>query len=81
MDLILSDGSRVNLPEIRDAGAGVDKTINDISFDGGDMFVATGGGLVIYDTDRYEVRESRMYNVPIRTVIPAPGSYTRGHES
>lgn len=73
MDLILSDGSRVNLPEIRDAGAGVDKTINDISFDGGDMFVATGGGLVIYDTDRYEVRESRMYNVPIRTVIPAPG--------
>ena len=34
IDMILPDGSRVNLPEIKDATANVEKSLNDIVFDG-----------------------------------------------
>lgn len=72
IDMILPDGSRVNLPEIKDATANVEKSLNDIVFDGNDMFVATAFGLVIYDLDRLEVRESGIYNRDISTVIVTP---------
>ena len=72
IDMILSDGSRVNLPEIKDATANVEKSLNDIVFDGNDMFVATAFGIVIYDLDRLEVRESGIYNRDISTVIATP---------
>ncbi len=72
IDMILPDGSRVNLPEIKDATANVEKSLNDIVFDGNDMFVATAFGIVIYDLDRLEVRESGIYNRDISTVIATP---------
>lgn len=72
LDLLLSDGSRVNLPEIKDATVNVEKTINDVVFDGDEMYVATGFGLVIYDTNRFEVKESGIYHRDIRTVIVTP---------
>lgn len=73
MDLILSDGQRVNLPDIKDAIVNVEKEVNDIVFDGDDIYVATGFGLVIYDADRMEVRESGIYGFSVATVMPVPG--------
>lgn len=73
IDMILPDGSRVNLPEIKDATVNVEKTINDIVFEGDEMFVATAFGLVIYDLNRLEVKESGIYHRDIRTVIVTPG--------
>ena len=72
IDMIFPDGSLVNLPEIRDAGSGINRAVNDIRFDRNEMFVTTGSGLVIYDIERREVKESRIYNMPLRTVIPTP---------
>lgn len=72
MDLILPDGSKVNLPEIKDAIVNVDKTVNDIVFCDDEMYVATGFGLVIYDLNRHEVKESGIYHMPLSTVIVTP---------
>lgn len=72
MDLIMPDGSKVNLPEIKDAIVNVDKTINDIVFYDDEMYVATGFGLVIYDLNRQEVKESGIYHTPINSVIVTP---------
>lgn len=72
IDMIFPDGSLVNFPEIRDAGSGINRTVNDIRFDRNEMFVTTGSGLVIYDIGHREVKESRIYNMPLRTVIPTP---------
>ncbi|MDE6066768.1 MAG: hypothetical protein K2G27_08130 [Duncaniella sp.] len=72
IDLILSDGSRVNCPDIKDAVVNVDKTVNDMVFDGDEMYVATAFGIVIYNLDRFEVKESGIYNTPINTVLLTP---------
>lgn len=72
IDMILSDGTRVNMPDIKDAIVNIEKGINDIAFDGDEMFVATAFGLVIYDLNRMEVKESGIYNRDISTVMVTP---------
>lgn len=72
MDMVSGDGTRYNLPEIKDAIINVDKSVNDITFDGTDMYVATGFGLVIYDMKRREVRESGIYDIPMGAVVLTP---------
>ena len=72
IDLLLSDGTRVNCPDIKDAVINVDKTVNDMVFDGDEMYVATGFGIVIYDLNRFEVKESGIYDTPISTVMLTP---------
>ncbi|MCM1067586.1 MAG: hypothetical protein NC418_08460 [Muribaculaceae bacterium] len=58
IDLIYDDGGTVNLPEIRDAVLTTDHTINDVTFDGKKIYVATAFGFVIFDDERHEVSES-----------------------
>ncbi len=53
IDIIKNDGKVVNLPDIRDAVLQSDRTINDISFGNGRIYVATNFGIVIYDDSRY----------------------------
>lgn len=72
IDMLLADGTRVNMPDIKDATVNVEKTVNDIAFDGDEMFVATGFGLVIYDLNHFEVKESGIYNRDINTVMVTP---------
>lgn len=72
IDLLLADGRRVNCPDIKDAVINVEKTVNDMVFDGDEMYVATAFGLVIYDLNRFEVKESGIYDTPLSTVIVTP---------
>ena len=72
IDIIRPDGSRVNLPDIKDAIVNIEKGVNDMVFDGDEMYVATAFGVVIYDLNRFEVKESGIYNRDIATVILTP---------
>lgn len=72
IDVILGDGSRVNLPDIKDTMLDVDRSVNDIRFSGDEMYVATGFGLVVYDTRRMEVKASGVYRKSIATVFVTP---------
>lgn len=72
IDMILGDGSRVNLPDIKDTMLDVDRRVNDIRFSGDEMYVATGFGLVVYDTRRMEVKASGVYRRSIATMFVTP---------
>lgn len=68
IDVILNDGKVINLPDIKDAVLQSEQTINDISFGDGRMYVATNFGIVIYNTDKWEVKESGIYNKSVKYV-------------
>lgn len=68
IDLLYDNGDCYCLPEIRDANMSDDKTINDVAFGKGRIFVATNFGLVIYDEKKKEVIESGVYRVPVEKV-------------
>ena len=68
IDIILNDGNVINLPDIKDAVLQSEQIINDISFGDGRMYVATNFGIVIYDTKKWEVKESGIYNKSVKYV-------------
>lgn len=75
IDLLYDNDEVVNLPDIKDATLSVPPVINDIAFDGDDMYVATNFGLVRYDCKRHEVKESGVFNVDIAKIILFPDYY------
>lgn len=68
IDVIKKDGKVVNLPDIKDAVLSFDRTINDISFGKDRIYVATNFGIVVYDDKRWEVKESGIYEKPVKFV-------------
>lgn len=68
IDVILSDGSVVNMPEIKDAVMTSSKVINDVTFASGKIYVATGFGYVVIDDAKFVVKESHMYGEPVVSV-------------
>ena len=61
IDVILSDGSVVNMPEIKDAVMTYGKTINDVTFADGLIYLATDFGYVVVDDRKFVVKESHIY--------------------
>ncbi|MCM1355651.1 MAG: hypothetical protein NC212_04495 [Staphylococcus sp.] len=70
MDILPDDGERICLPDIRDANLSTAKGINDVRFDDGHIYVATTFGLVVYNDETFEVKESGIYNVNVSHVFP-----------
>ena len=68
IDVILRNDDVVNLPFIKDANITADKTINDITFNNDGFLVATAFGYVAIDHNRWEVKESRIFN---RNIVSA----------
>ena len=68
IDVLQKNGKVINLPDIKDAILHSDRTINDISFGDGRIYVGTNFGIVIYDDKRWEVKESGIYDVPVKYV-------------
>ena len=68
LDIVYPDGSKSNLPDIKDAAVNVNKKINDVSFHNGRIYVATAFGLVVYDATTQGVIESGIYSRPVKCV-------------
>ena len=68
IDVILSDGAVVNMPEIKDAVLSSSRTINDVTFAPGLMYLATGFGYVVIDDRKMIVKESHQYGEALRSV-------------
>lgn len=65
LDVIYDDGEILNLPEIRDSSITSSKAINDVAFGDGLMLIGTDFGIVLYDLNKMEVRESGIFNEKI----------------
>ena len=68
IDIIKSNGSVVNMPEIKDAVLTSSKAINDVTFAPGLIYVATDFGYVSIDDSKFVVKESHLYNKPLTSV-------------
>ena len=68
IDVILSDGAVVNMPEIKDAILSTSRTINDVTFAPGLMYLATNFGYVVIDDKKMVVKESHQYGKALYSV-------------
>ena len=68
IDLLYDNGKVINMPEIKDAVLGTEKTINDVCFYENRIYVATDFGLVIFDDQKHHVIESGIYNQKITSI-------------
>lgn len=65
IDIIDARGRITNLPQINSAVMGQAKIINDITFTGDRMVVATGFGVVIFDLNSMSVESSFKFNTNV----------------
>lgn len=73
IDILYDNGKVVNVPDIADADIN-DKTINDITFRGNKVYVATDFGYAILNGDKsFEVSESHNYGEKILSAAEALG--------
>ena len=68
IDIINSDGSVTNMPEIKDAVMTSSRRINDVTFAPGLMYLATDFGYVVIDDVKRVVKESHLYRTPLTSV-------------
>ena len=68
LDVIQSDGSVVNMPEIKDAVFTTSKKINDVTFAAGLIYLATDFGYVVVDDTKFVVKESYLFGDPLVSV-------------
>lgn len=68
IDIIKEDGTTINMPDIYVSSVSSTKNINDVTFSISGAFVATDFGYVHIDDNKFEVRESRIYNKAIKSL-------------
>ncbi len=68
IDIIKEDGTTINMPDIYVSSVSSTKNINDVTFSVSGAFVATDFGYVHINDNKFEVRESRIYNKTIKSL-------------
>lgn len=68
IDVIKADGEVINIPAIKDVVLHKQKTINDVTFCNGKMYVATTFGYLLFDDETLEVDEVRNYDGNVASV-------------
>ena len=68
IDIICTDGSVVNMSEVKDAVMTSSKNINDVTFADGVIYLATDFGYVVIDDSKFVVKESHIYGTPLTSV-------------
>lgn len=68
IDLVYGDGKVVNMSDIKDSTVDPPRLINNVAFDGDNIYVATGFGLVHFNEPRHEVVTSGIYSKAVNGV-------------
>ncbi len=74
IDIIKNDGQVVNVPAIKEVVMHKAKTINDVNFCNGRMYVATSFGYLLLDDETFDIKEVRNYDVSVASVAEV-GAY------
>ena len=69
IDLLFNDGTVKNIPSYSKSSFGYDKTVNSMSVDQEKdrLYLATDFGYIAINDKKYEVGESRIYDVPVQS--------------
>ena len=70
IDIVYEDGRVVNMSDIKDAVVNVTtgKTVNDVAFYKGKIYVATSFGMVVFDSQKHYVVESGIYYMNMKLI-------------
>lgn len=68
IDIITKDGKVINMPDIYISSVDGTKSINDVTFSRKGAYVATDFGYVLINDEKFEVKESRVYDVAIKSL-------------
>ncbi len=74
LDIVKPDGQVINVPAIKDVVLNSAKTINDVNFCNGKIYVATSFGYLVLDDESFDIKEVRNYQVAVTSVAEV-GSY------
>lgn len=73
IDIILANGEVVNVPAIKEVVMHNAKTINDVTFSSGKIYVATSFGYIVLDEDTFDVKEVRNFGLTVTSVAEVGG--------
>ncbi len=68
IDIINADGGVVNVPAIKEVVMHKQKTINDVNFCNGRIYIATSFGYLMLDDETFNIKEVRNYEVNMASV-------------
>lgn len=68
IDVIKPGGEVINIPAIKEVVMHKAKTINDVNFCNGKMYVATSFGYLVLDDDTFDIKETRNFEVNVASV-------------
>ena len=69
IDILYDNGKVVNMPDIRDAVITGNRSINNVVFSEGKIYVATGFGFVIFNDDTHSVKESGIFDTNVLNAL------------
>lgn len=73
IDIIHNNGEVVNVPAIKEVVLHRSKVINDVTFTGSKIYVATSFGYIVLDGETFAVKETRDYNASVSSVAEVGG--------
>ncbi len=73
IDIIKSTGEVVNIPGIKEVIMHTAKTINDVNFCNGKMYIATSFGYLVLDDESFDIKEVRNYEANVASVAEVGG--------
>lgn len=73
IDLVYPSGKVINMADLKDAILTGSHQMTSAAYDDGRLFVGTDFGMVVFDTNRYEVIESGRYFNPVDALAVADG--------
>ena len=68
IDILHADGKVTNIPNIKDAVMTQQRTINDVTFSGDKIFVATQFGFVVINDATGQIVETRVYSINVSSI-------------
>ncbi|MBR5638440.1 MAG: hypothetical protein IKW83_01625 [Muribaculaceae bacterium] len=73
IDIIQANGEVINIPAIKDVVMHKAKTINDVNFCNGRVYIATSFGYLMLDDETFDIKEVRNYDANVASVAEIGG--------
>lgn len=68
IDILLADGTTVNIPDIKNLATVADRSINDVTFGDGGIYVASKVGYIVIDDKDFKITKSAFLGSNVQSV-------------
>lgn len=68
IDILLADGTTVNIPDIKNLSTVADKTINDVTFGNNGIYIASKIGYIVVDDKDFKITKSAFLGSNVQSV-------------